>query len=170
MTLRTLKKSCNKNCVCCCLSAVHGSSVVLLQGLRQSSPCAERRGVPGPYQLQACSTIQRWHQKGKLQYRFGTERLQLAVSDVLHETSSSLISFYHACRILARSLDPLIFEYWFLPMLLDHGLWGLLQHEWHDVTWTHVQSTAWWTQFIHLGGFWCIAVEATHQGPNGSFP
>ncbi len=46
----------------------------------------------------------------------------MAVSDILHESSSSLISFYHARRILARCLDPLIFEYWFIPMLLDHGL------------------------------------------------
>ncbi len=163
--------SCNNKCLCCCLSAAHGSFVVLLQGLRQSSPCAERRGVPGPYQLQACSTIQRWHQKGKLQCRFGTERLQLAVSDVLHGSSSSLISFYHACRILARSLDPLIFEYWFIPMLLDHGLWDLLQHEWHDVTWGDpCAKYSLMNKFIHLGGVWCIAVEATHQGPNGSFP
>ncbi len=83
---------------------------------------------------------------------------------------TDLISFCLACGVLARSLDPLIFEYWLIPSLLDHGMWRLC-HNMNDMTLCggiHLESTDWIHSFV-AWDLYC-AVESNHQGPNGSFP
>ncbi len=78
--------------------------------------------------------------------------------------------FLSCLQVLARSLDPSIFEYWLKPMLLDHGMWHL-SYNMNDMMLyggIHLQSTDWIHSFIACD-LYCAA-EATHQGPNGSFP